>query len=200
VAVLVDEHYEGGGKPVSYHATVIKAKRAQFEGRKIALTYLDPACWAKTQSNGSRIYAIVDEYNDHGIYPVPGQNNWEAGFNLCTEALRPDPNKLHPVTNAPGAYGMYVFSNCHHYIREKVNYRWKKARGVVLRNAPDEPIDYQDHAMDAERYFFASLRPQPTAVAPPTAPVDPRTIVHEAIKRWNPLEGVVPSGASWMSH
>ncbi len=146
---LVDEHYEGDGKPVKYHAEVIKAKRAQFK-QPITLTYLDSACWATNQSKGDSVYATVNEYNDHGIFPVQGQKNWDAGYARICQGLTKDPARINPFTDEVGAPQIYVASHCTNFIKEVTGYRWKKNRITAqLRNAPDEPLDYNDHHMDA---------------------------------------------------
>lgn len=192
----VAEHYEGGGKPVSYHAACIKNLVSQM-GFPVANYYLDPACWAKNQTNGARVYSIADEYNEHGIYPVPGQNNWEAGFNRLQEAITIKPNLPHPVTNLPGSPTLLIFSTCQASIKEWLNYRWKKAaRGAVQRNAPDEPIDSNDHSIDEARYFFTARPSHPVS----EAVVKPTTLdlIHQQMRAWNPLADVRHVG-SWMS-
>lgn len=193
---LLDEHYEGDGKPVKYHAEVIKAKRAQFK-QPITLTYLDSACWANNQSRGDSVYATVNEYQDNGIHPVKGQKDWDAGYSRISQGLAPDPNHLHPETDQPGAPSIYVASHCTHFIKEALGYRWKKNRITSqLRNSPDEPMDYNDHHMDAWFYFEAS-RPNS-----PILTVERKRNVLEEIRQarlaYNPFTEEV-SGKGWMS-
>lgn len=193
----IAEHYEGNGKPVSYHAACIKSLKAQV-GYPFAVDFMDPACWAKNQSSQNRVYSVADEYNEHGIYPVPGQNNWEAGFNRLQEALRVNPNLPHPVTGERGCSQLLVFSTCQATIKEWLNYKWKKAaRGQAQRNAPDEPQDSMDHALDSTRYFFASRPNVPVIVVAEKA--DPLAAIHQQMRDYNPLAEEALVGG-WMGH
>lgn len=193
---LVDEHYEGGGKPVSYHAQIIKAKRAALN-HPIAVTYLDAHCWARDQSKGEHVYSIADEYRDHGIYAIPGQKDWNTAYNRINEHLTSDPTHRHPITGELGAPRLYVFEHCTCFIHEKLGYRWKKQRGTVNRNAPDEPIDYMDHHMDEEAYFFASRPQHPIIKIEVTK--SPLEIWQAQRKSYNPLELEEVGAGSWMS-
>lgn len=198
IKIRIREHYEGNGKPISYHAACIKNLLSDLP-MKPALMILDPACWAGTQSRDNRVLSVADEYGEHGIYPVPGQNEWERTFNLMNEALAIDPTLRHPVTGALGCPRLLAFTSCHNWTREMSNYKWKKARGTVLRNAPDEPIDYNDHAIDETRYFL-SLAPtttRPVVTAPTLTALDKWTKMRTA---WNPLGGSWTTPTSWMSN
>lgn len=149
VKIRIREHYEGGGKPVSYHAACCKNLVSDLP-KKPVFYVMDPACWAKNQSKDSRVYSIVDEYNEYGVFPVPGQNDWARGFNRMNEALADHPDAVHPVTTQTGSPLLLCVSSCTNWIREMQNYKWKRARGTVLRNAPDEPIDYNDHCVTGD--------------------------------------------------
>jgi hypothetical protein len=193
---LIDEHYEGNGKPVVYHAQIIKAKRAALE-IPIAVTYLDAHCWAKDQVNGPHVYSIADEYQEHGIYPVPGQKDKKAGINRVTEHLAIDPNRRHPITGELGSPRLFAAAHCRHFINEMLGYRWKKARGLVQRNEPDVPQDYNDHHMDALSYFLLT-RPQQ-----PVITIEPKL---NALEKWakqrkayNPLTDEPKTAGTWMS-
>lgn len=193
---LIDEHYEGNGKPIKHHAEVIKAKRAQFK-QPITISYLDSACWATNQSKGDNTYSIVDEYNSHGIYPVKGQKDWDTGYTRICQGLAPDANHAHPETGELGAPSIYIASHCTYFRREAVGYRWKKNRITTqLRNAPEEPMDYNDHHMDEWFYFEASH---------PSSPVlsikKERNLlkeVHDRRAKYNPLSETISAG-SWMA-
>lgn len=193
---LIDEHYEGDGKPVKYHAEVIKHKRSQFK-QPIALTYLDSACWANNQSKGDQVYATVDEYNDHGIFPVRGQKNWDSGYARICQGLAIDPHHVHPVTGDEGAPHIYVASHCQAFIKEATGYRWKKNRITTqLRNAPEEPMDYNDHHMDAWFYFEASRPTSPIVVVQKNT--DYLALIQQQRLKWDPLSTDLKDG-SWMT-
>jgi hypothetical protein len=129
---------------------------------------------------------------------VPGQNNWQSGFNRMNEALSIDPNLIHPVTGAQGSPRLMAFETCQHWAREMSNYKWKKAKGSVLRNAPDEPIDYNDHAIDETRYFLSLVPTQPVQDLP-VEKKSPLEIIREARERFNPFAAPASSGGSWMT-
>lgn len=194
---LLDEHYEGDGKPVKYHCEIITAKSKQYK-QGISLTYLDSACWAANQSRGDNIYSIVDEYNSHGVFPVKGQKDWDSGYSRICQGLAVDPEHEHPLTGLLGAPKIYVAAHCQHFIKEVLGYRWKKNRITSQqRNTPDEPIDFNDHHMDAWFYFEASR---------PSSPImkyfkkrDVLEELRQARARYNPLAESSSSG-SWMSY
>lgn len=193
---LVDEHYEGDGKPVKYHAAAIKNKRAQFK-QPITLTYLDSACWATNQSRGDNVYATVDEYNDNGIFPVQGQKNWDSGYARICQGLAIDPNHIHPITGLAGAPRIYAAAHCQAFIKEATGYRWKKNRITTqLRNAPEEPMDYNDHHMDAWFYFEASRPISPIITS--TVQIDYLKLLQEKRLQWNPLQEETNVG-TWMT-
>lgn len=195
---LLDEHYEGDGKPVKYHAEVIKSKRSQFK-QPIALTYLDSACWAANQSRGDSVYAIVNEYNDNGIYPVQCQKNWDVGYSRICQGLAVDPNHKHPITDQVGSPKIFISSHCSAFIKEVTGYRWKKSRITSqLKNAPEEPMDFSDHHMDAWGYFEAS---RPTSAAPiERRQADVLDRIADRRKKYNPLAGSTERTGTWMSY
>ena len=185
---LLDEHYIGGGKPVAFHAAAIKNKRTQFK-HPIALTYLDSHCWAKDQSNGQKVYSIADEYIEHGIIPVPGQKDWDTAVTRIVQHLNVDPALKRPR--------LVVASHCTNFIKEMLGYRWKKLRGTVQRNAPDQPIDYNDHMIDGLCYLIASRPSGPDAMQPPKR--NALELVHEKMRTYNPLMEPVGPRGTWMS-
>lgn len=197
VKIRIREHYEGNGKPISYHAACIKNLVSDLPV-KPALMIMDPACWAGTQSKDNRVLSVVDEYHEHGIYPVPGHNEWQRTYNLLNEALAFDPSAKHPVTGEQGCPRLLTVRSCNNWIREMSNYKWKKARGTVLRNAPDEPIDYNDHAIDETRYFL-SLAPSVVRHEPVTTPLTGLERIATLRAKWNPLGGSFEHPGSWMT-
>jgi hypothetical protein len=193
---LLDEHYEGGGKSVSYHAAAIKGKRTQFPHAP-ALTYLDAHCWARDQSKGEHVFSIADEYADCGIFAVPGQKDWGSAFTRITQSLMDDPAHQHPVTGKFGAPHLYIASHCTNFIREALGYRYKKNRIISQKNPPDVPMDFNDHHMDAWSYFEAS-RPQAPKIEVEVKR-DVLALIRERRASWNPLSEPESIGASCWS-
>lgn len=192
---LLDEHYEGGGKSVAYHAQIIKAKRAALQV-PIVVTYLDAHCWAKDQVNGPHVYSIADEYQTNGIYPIPGQKDKRAGINRVLEHLAIDPNRTHPITGQSGSPRLFAAASCTHFINEMLGYRWKKGRGLVQRNEPDMPMDHQDHHMDALSYFLLTRPQQPVIVIEEL--LTPIEQWRRNRKTYNPLAQEPVGAGSWM--
>lgn len=195
---LLDEHYVRG-QPAMVHAAAIKAKRAYFAdlGLMLKQTWLDAQCWAKDQMNGAHIYSISDEYKEHGIFTTPSQKDKKAGINRVTEHLAVDPTHRHPLTGAMGAPRLYVNAGCRNFIEEIQGYTWKKSRGLIMRNEPDMPVDYNDHLMDGLSYFLLS-RPQLPIIKNEKllSPLEQWNITR---KKYNPLAQEVGSGQTWMS-
>ena len=199
IKIRLRSHYEGGGKPVSYHASRLKALISDLPAKPKEV--MDPACWARNQSRGDYVFAIVDEYNAHGVFPFAGQNDWQAGFNRINEHLSVDPRLVHPYTGQLGSPRILFCSGGEneHCISEFMNYKWKKAKGTILRNAPDEPVDHNDHAIDETRYLLSVL---PTVIVPEVifTKKDPLQLIRDAQAKWNPLaSGPRVSAGSWMS-
>ena len=198
VAIRIREHYEGGGKPVSYHAACLKNLVSDLPKPPVWMV-LDPACWAKNQSVGARVTSIVDEYNEHGVFPIPGQNNWQRGFNRVNEALAIDPTVRHPVTGELGSPKLMAVSTCTNWSREMQNYKWKKARGTVLRNTPDEPVDWNDHSVDETRYLL-SLLPGARRESVVVRKESPLDILARLRQNYSPFTDDLVTSGSWMSH
>jgi hypothetical protein len=195
--IRVREHYEGGGKPVSYHATVLKHLTSDLPNKPVWIC-IDPACGARNQSKDGRVFSVVDEYNANDVFPLFGQNEWASGFNRINEGLTVDPKLIHPVTGAQGSPRLLSFTSCRNWLREMSNYKWKKAKGSVLRNAPDEPIDYNDHTIDETRYFLSLVPAQPV-LQEEVRKKSPLEIIQEMRARLNPFAASQPSGGSWMT-
>lgn len=173
---IIDEHYEPG-KPVSFHAACIKSRRAQI-GLPIASTYLDSTAFSKTLMGKSghayddKLFSVADEYSEYGITCVPNQKDWDVGYNRITEALQVDPEHVCQVTGTRAAPHLYVSSHCTNTIMEFERYKWKKKlHGDSKGTYGDEPVDREDHVMDALNGLLAS-RPWVGQLRVPEAKVD----------------------------
>ena len=170
---IVDEHYEGE-KPVSYHTQQIKAHRERIP-YQVKGTYLDSQAFSRTligqhgTPREDQLYSVADEYMDHGIYPVPNQKDWDAGYNRINELLSLDPTHVHPITGKMGAPHLFVLDKCSHFIEEIEGYKWKKARNSIAGDYREEPADGKDHMMDGLNGFLAS---RPMDVKWAASPVD----------------------------
>lgn len=193
---LLDEHYEGGGKAVAFHAAAIKGKRSQFPHAPV-LTYLDAHCWARDQSKGEHVFSIADEYAACGIFAVPGQKDWGSAYTRISQSLLEDTAHQNPFTGQYNAPHLYIAGHCTNFIREALGYRWKKNRLVSQKNAPDKPMDHNDHHMDEWSYFEAS-RPQAPQIHVEVKR-DALALIHQRMQRYNPLADTESVGASCWS-
>jgi hypothetical protein len=157
---VIDEHYEGE-RTVNHHAQQIKATRERIP-YQVKGTYLDSQAFSRTlmgqtgTARADQLYSVADEYMDHGIYPVANQKDWDAGYNRINELLALDPNHLHPVTGKQGAPHLFVLDKCSKFVSEIEGYKWKKARNSLVGQHSEEPMDGNDHHMDALNGFLAS--------------------------------------------
>ena len=159
---IYDEHYEAN-QPVSYHATKIREKS---EGQNISIVVIDPSTKARTREKKGFPWSVLEEYNDYKIYPVPANPDRRAGINRLREFMRIDPERRHPITGQKGSPKLFVFRSCQNLTSEIPRYQWKKLRSITPRNPPEEPVNIDDHALDALRYIL--MTKWPSTVEKPT--------------------------------
>lgn len=146
---IYDEYYSPG--LVSQHAGAILAKCGN-EADDIQKV-LDPN--SLNVRNPITGKSIEEEYTDHGLYFLPGNDKVIAGINRVSELLKVDPDRIHPRTGKPGSPRMFVFKNCSNLVRELPLYRWQKVSFAQTDkvDAPEKPTKKDDHALDALRYL-----------------------------------------------
>lgn len=159
---IIDEYYSPG--IVSEHVASIKPMAENYE---VSLWVIDPATAAKTmekkdQYGTSMPWSIIEEYQDYGLFFAPGNNQKLAGINRVKEFLKPNPHRRHPITKEKNAPRLYIFQNCVNLLDELSQYKWKKYRGAVQRNKPEQTVDYKDHAVDSLRYMIMTRFPAPS--------------------------------------
>jgi phage terminase large subunit len=93
---------------------------------------------------------VIDEYRDNGIFFVPAKNEVVGGINRVNEYFKSDRLK--------------IFKNCVNLVEEVENYRWQKIKAGQMKNAPEAPVKFKDHACDALRYMIASRPESPTEI------------------------------------
>jgi phage terminase large subunit-like protein len=90
--------------------------------------------------------SIRQEYGEHGVWYMLGNNDVRAGILRVKSALNDGRLK--------------ITSNCTNTIREARTYKWKKpvsSKVQARSNLLEEPVKRNDHAMDALRYAIMSL-------------------------------------------
>lgn len=153
---IIDEYYQPG--VVSEHAKAIHALTREYE---ISLWVIDPSTQAKTREKEGMPWSVIEEYEDYHLYFVPGNHEKLAGINRVKEFLKPLKSRRHPVTHAVPAPRLYIFQNCVNLITEIQQYKWKKLRGMAMKNAPEQSVDYMDHLCDSLRYIIMTRFPTP---------------------------------------
>lgn len=151
IAYTFSEHYKSE-MLVEDHAKVYHMRNAGFE-RVPDITVGDPAMEQRQAVTGT---SIIQEYAEHGVYIVPGNNDVASGVNKMNSHLKVDHN---------GKAHWYVTESCVNLIREMKMLRWKtyasKKQQYEL-NKQETIHKKDDHAPDSARYFFTfmpDLRP-----------------------------------------
>lgn len=156
---IFDEHYEAG-RLVGYHAKAVLEKRTFYHNP--VLSVIDASAAAKDPNTGR---SVVDEYWDHGIVTVPSDRHVQARINRIAEWLMLDKNHPHPVTGELSEDGwpkLYIFANCVNLIEHTQQYQWKKQPIMREEDAPEKPLEKDDHDVDAMGYILMT-RPHPAA-------------------------------------
>lgn len=159
-----DEYYSPG--LVSEHANAILTKTGDQE---IDLWVIDPSTAAKTRekkdASGSAFpWSIIEEYEDHGLYFIPGAVSKLARINRMREFLKVNPERLNPRTGQKGSPRWFIFRNCVNLLWEIPQYQWKKLGAMAQRNPREVARDFNDHAIDSASYaIFARFPPPPSA-------------------------------------
>lgn len=156
VIVIYDEHY-ASGMVVKDHAEVVRERELRL-GCDIVYRVGDPSIRNTDPLTGTSVH---QEYAEHGVPIVLGNNDVRAGINRVI-------TKLNGIKGKPQ---LFVTNNCEHLIYEMGRYRWKKwehKKANYENNKREEPHKKDDHACDALRYGVAS-RPEVedgTVIAP----------------------------------
>jgi phage terminase large subunit len=169
---IYDEHYEKQ-MTIREHAPVIKARQPHFRG----LTLGDPSMFSNTMQREGKPWSPADEYRSLGIPIVKpyGEDGWMSegmGINLVKQDLKA--GKIH------------VHESCENTIKEFLKYRWRTLKSARLgsQNAPEQPVDKDNHAMDCVRYLEMWRPPNST---PPDMPPDPKSLHFAIMKHKNAL-------------
>jgi hypothetical protein len=125
-------------------------------------TVIDPSSRNKNAQTGR---SDQQEFADHGIYTIPGQNAVTAGINRVRERI--DARKL------------IVTANCTELQGQFRRYRWVRDTGRTEHDAREQPVAKDDHLLDALRYVVMQ---RPLAPEKPKVP-EHLTVQQRMIKR-----------------
>lgn len=151
--ILCDGHYE----PTT---TVSKtAKRIQSVRKHWGLALdrpidgADPAIFKRTTSGKDVVGKSVAElFAECGVPMRRGNNNKMNGITKINEYMDIDNARRNPFTGQWGSPRMFVSDKLTWFVDEVSDYYWKKS---PTGEYEDEPIDRNDHAMDATKYMMS---------------------------------------------
>jgi len=130
-----------------------------------AWTVIDPAARNRNSQTGR---SDAQEFHDHGVFTVPGQNAVTAGINRVRERL--DAGKLK------------VAVNCVELRREFKRYRWTRQATRTEHDPRPTPVKKDDHCLDVLRYICMARPLAPDEDAPlPTLTMKDR-LLRESLK------------------
>lgn len=154
------EYYENE-KTVEEHAVAVHKINHQL-GRLPTYNVGDPSI---KNRNAISMTSVQQEYIKNGVFIILGNNDVMAGVNRVRSYLNPGKDS-HPM--------WIITRNCEKLIWEMGRYRKKKyasSKVAAEHNAPEEPIDRDNHALDASRYFMMS-RPDLRILGPAQSGLD----------------------------
>jgi len=144
--VITFAEYYDKEKSVAEHA-VEYHKMNEMLGRYPTYNVGDPSI---KNRNAVSMTSIQQEYIKNGIFIILGNSDVAAGINRVRNYLR----------NGKDGKPMWLITkNCPNLLWEFTRYRNKKYANSKIaeqHNVPEEPIDKDNHALDASKYFFMS--------------------------------------------
>lgn len=154
------EYYEKE-RTVQEHAVEVH-KINELLGRQPTYNVGDPSI---KNRNAISKTSVQQEYIKNGIFIILGNNDVMAGVNRVRSYLN----------NGPDGKPMWLITrNCEKLIWEMGRYRKKRyssSKVAAEHNAPEEPIDRDNHALDDFRYFVMS-RPDLKVLKPEHSGLD----------------------------
>ena len=159
--IITFYEYYHNERDIGEHAVEVH-KINQLLGRTPEYNVGDPSI---KNRNAVSMTSVQQEYIKNGIFIILGNSDVAAGINRVRSYLRPgrDSKPMWLVTR-----------NCEKLIWETKRYRKKKyanAKIAAIHNAPEEPIDKDNHALDDVRYFMMS-RPDIKILGPKQGGLD----------------------------
>ena len=148
---IYDEYYSPAAT-VQEHAEAIKRKS---QGQAFVYTVIDPSAFNKEGTSG---VSAAHVYTQEGIPVIKcSQRNYAAGIPVVKKYL----TEIDPETKRPKL--QILAGRCPNLIREFKEYIWHEVplRRHRVKNPPDKPRKYNDHALDALRYLLVT-HPAPT--------------------------------------
>lgn len=150
---ILDGLYEKE-KTISWLAENIKDCRKKYgiDQEELPRVLGDPSIFRRVSGKSSTVgTTTAGLFKEHGILMQRANNDVLNGIAKVQSYLEPDTMHTHPITEAIGAPRLYISSKLEFFDREIVDYYWKKDTSGEYA---DEPMDRNDHAMDATKYLL----------------------------------------------
>jgi phage terminase large subunit-like protein len=142
-------------------------------GRKADITICDPRGWQISQED-ENAKSLVEQLNDVGIYPIKGSKKLmgsEKNVGGLVKLKECVSLEFKVAKNMSGAMEtvtkdfpqLMIFSDLNHHRFEYANYRWQPppmTRAGESKEAPQKPIDKDDHFIENDRRFVEWARDQ----------------------------------------
>lgn len=174
--VIVLDGFHKAEFPYDEQPAAIKAIRARYAGllRVNQAIKADPAIFRNTvlqkMSTGTSVAKLL---SDMGLSLTPGQNDIVAGITKVGSYLNNKIGVPHLLTGGDKGPLLY-FVNDLEWMQEEIGaYYWKKN---PMGERIDEPVDGNDHALDALKYLMSKL-PEPSKIVLPKNKLPPGWMV-----------------------
>lgn len=151
---VVDGFYEPGLTDAGL-AERILALQAKYEAyiRFREPIWADPAIFKRTQVKGESVTTLAKLLEERGLYIKPGQNAVASGIMKVTGYLAILPNNHYQDLTLHGP-SLYFSDDLQFIADEVLSYFWKTN---PLGDRIDEPVDRNDHAMDAIKFMLSRV-------------------------------------------
>ena len=136
--------YKQNGLPIKQHAKHVKQVSGDEQYRLGTISDHD---------SQSRI-----EWRDCGIETSPAIKDWDSGYNEVTRYL---------MAGDDGKPGLFIFKSCISTHQEISTYSWKEV-DESKRDKPENPLQLNDHLMDALRYVMRTTKGRRAGFVPVT--------------------------------
>jgi hypothetical protein len=156
--VVVYREYYKSGSILEQHADAVKqlciGDSVPRSADGAIITHMDPQVAGQSDPVTGRDFRQL--YQGHGILGLVANKKVNAGIGRLRQLMHRDPThkypKWHPRAGEGDAPRMFILDICPNLLHEIPLYQWEKRREGSLRNEPEKPRKYLDHALDAVRY------------------------------------------------
>lgn len=145
---------------------------SSFEDETSGSIYGDPAIFKRTSGSSTKVgTTVAGLFQDEGIRMRRASNDIISGIAKVQSYLYSEASHPHPIFDAVGAPRLYISKKLTFFDSEIVDYYWKKNN--VTGDAEDQPVDRNDHCMDATKYLLTG-RPKVASFRKPKPNIPPK--------------------------